>query len=121
MPKASKKQARTSTTKTATRGTTNRKTSKRSAPRATAGKQRATTAASETLDLVGSPAEELKAPAPRDHSQADDGLKRRAEAIIRLHGITFCMVNGRRAIQSDDTIPQDELKVLGDAMRAGLV
>jgi len=58
-------------------------------------------------------------PPPREPKT--DSLKRKAEAIVRLHRISFGDFMGRRMIDCDEVLPKRDYDILAEAMRKGLI
>ena len=58
-------------------------------------------------------------PPPREVKS--DSLQRKAEAIVRLHAITFGEFKGKRVIYCDDALPKKDYDTLAEAMKKKLI
>lgn len=58
-------------------------------------------------------------PAPR--AATTTTLRTKAEMLVRMHGLTFGMANGKRCIHSDEPIPDKDYQVIAEAMRKKMI
>lgn len=82
----------------------------------TARKRRGTM---EDLEMSKDKPEDWAPPPPR--KAKPDSLKRQAEAIVKLHQITFGSFKGKRTINCDVKLPKRDYDKLAEAMRQKLI
>lgn len=62
----------------------------------------------------------LGAPPLREQPKTDT-LKRKAESLVKLHGITFGTFKGKRCLYCDTSLPPEHYATIKEAMDKGLV